>query len=110
MLARQHTLPRKDFNKVIQEGRAYKSRAFYLKVLENNTSRTRIGVAVAKKLTARAVRRNYYKRVLRHILSETISDTSLGYDIVLIASEDIKGKKFEDLLYEVKNLLNKVWD
>lgn len=110
MIARQYTLPRKDFNKVIQKGRAYKSRAFYLKILENNTRRTRIGVAVAKRLTTKAVRRNYYKRVLRHVLHEAISDMSSGYDIVLIAQEDIEGKNFEELVRELKNLLSKIWD
>lgn len=107
MLSVKHRLNRKDFQKTISAGKALKSNSFYVKILPNDVKRIRTGVGVSKKLSKKATQRNYYKRLLRHVLKEALPHLDAGYDVVIIGGENIKGKKFEELVDDAKTIFKK---
>ena len=98
----------KDFQTTMQKGRAYQNSSFLLKFLKNNGKILRVGVGVSSKITRKAVKRNYHKRVLRALLKETIKDFTVGYDIIFILQKGAEEKKFKELKEDVQELLKKV--
>lgn len=97
-----------EFQKVIRGGAARHSTFFFLRVAKNSLQQKRVGVAVSKQLAKKASQRNYYKRVLRHLLKETISAVPAGYDIILIARPNIKNQRFAILKKDVQDLFYKI--
>ena len=108
MISKKSTLTKKDFQKVIKQGKTYQNSSLLLKVLKTNKEVGGVGVAVAKNITKKAVKRNYYKRVLRNILTEILPDTFQGYYIVLIAQKNAEEKNFEELKKDAQQLIKKV--
>ncbi len=107
MIPKKNTLGTKEFSRVIKKGNTFKHQGFTLKVLENRDKKTRIGVAPGKKLAEKSVKKSYYKRLLRHIIKKVLSDFQKNIDIILIAGEPIKKKKFEDLKKDAETLFKK---
>jgi ribonuclease P protein component len=107
MLSLKHRLNREDFQKTISVGRSFKSNYFYLKILPNDVERIRAGVGVSKKLAKKATQKNYYKRLMRHVLKEALPRLNTGYDAVIIAGDNVKGKKFDKLVDDAKTLFKK---
>lgn len=107
MISKKYRLNTEDFEKTMLRGSSFTSRFFYLKTTKNNLGSIRIGVAISKKLADKITTRNYYKRILRHILKNNLSDFKFSYDIVLIAKLNIKGEKFKSLSEDAKSLLQK---
>ena len=107
MLPKKNKLSTKEFQSVFKKGKSLRSETFFIKYLDNNLERARIGVGVTKKLGKNAVQKNRHKRVLRHILKNTLKDANTGYDIVLIANENAENKTFKELQKEAYELLHK---
>lgn len=108
MLQKNHTLTVKDFQATMQKGRAYQNSSFLLKFLKNNEKTLRIGVGVSSKITRKAVKRNYHKRVLRALLKEIIQDFTVGYDIIFILQKGAEEKFFKELKKDVQELLKRI--
>ena len=109
MISKKYRLGVKEFQKTITKGQGYNSKFFYLKILKNSKGQARVGVGVSKKLTKKAVKRNYYKRVLRHILKDVLGDSfdMIGCDIVFIGQEAMGKNKFDYLKKDAQDLLKK---
>jgi len=109
MISKEHRLGVKEFQSTIKKGKGYNSDFFYLKILINSENKIRAGVGVSKKLGNKAVKRNYYKRILKHILKDLLGEKldSIGYDIVLIARESLKGKDFNYLKKDAQVLFKR---
>lgn len=105
---KKNRIPAKDFTRTIQKGQLYKSKNFFIRVRKNNKGFIRTGVAVSKKLTPTVVKKNYYKRVARHILRDILTNTDKekSYDIILIIRETAKQIKFDQLKKEADELLH----
>lgn len=98
----------KDFQTTIRKGKVYQNNSFLLKFLKNNKKTLRIGVGVSSKITRKAVKRNYHKRVLRALLKETIKDFTMEYDIIFILQKGAEEKKFKELQKDAQELLAKI--
>lgn len=109
MISKKYKLGTKEFKKTIDRGCGYNSEFFYLKTLKNSEGILIAGVGVSKKLARKAVKRNYYKRILWHILKDVLGSNfnSLGYNIVLIAQEGVDKNKFEYLKKDAQSLFEK---
>ncbi|MEX0878070.1 MAG: ribonuclease P protein component [Candidatus Spechtbacterales bacterium] len=107
MIPQKHRLDSKSFEDTFRKGKSFKSTSFFVKVVKNSTKNTRVGVGITKKLTKKAVKRNYYKRVLRHLIKSVLESTTPGYDVVIIANENMRGQKFDKLQKEMYELFRK---
>jgi len=107
MIPQKNRLDSKSFEYVFQKGKSFKSASFFIKIVKNNTKHARVGVGVTKKLTKKAVKRNYYKRVLKHLVKNVLENITPGYDVVIIANENMRGQKFDKLQKEIYELFFK---
>ena len=107
MFSKKHRLNTKEFEYTLAKGRVYRGRFFYVRIIKNNFGIIKVGVAVSKKIAKTSVKKNYYKRVLRHVAREAIGNLNLGFDIIIICNEDIKNRKFEDLREDAIQLFKK---
>ncbi|MDX1535233.1 MAG: ribonuclease P protein component [Candidatus Spechtbacterales bacterium] len=107
MIPKKNTLNTKEFTQVIKNGKNYKGKFFFIKVLKNKDKKTRIGVGVSKKLTKKAVLRNYYKRLLRHVIVEVLPTLDSDVDIVFIGQENIKSANFQELIKDANDIFKK---
>lgn len=88
----------KDFKNVYQNGKSYANRYLVMYVWKNETKegKNRIGISVSKKV-GNSVVRHHLTRLIRE--SYRISEACFlsGYDIVIVARVNAKGKKYSDI-------------
>lgn len=96
---------RKDFEKVLNQGRNLRKDFLFLKVINNDLDSNRFGFIVSKKVSKKAVERNLIKRRLREIVRLSPLDNREKIDGVFIASPLIKEKTFQEIKEEVNSLL-----
>jgi RNase P protein component len=92
-MKKQNSLTKKkDFEQVFKQGRGYRRNFLYLKIKNNDLELSRFGIIVSKKISNKANKRE-----------EKIKK---GMDIIIVALEDIKGKKFD----EIDNCVEQIFD
>jgi len=96
-----------DFQKVFKNGRLAAGRLIWLKYKKNNSDRARAGFVVGMKISKKATERNKIKRRLRSALHRFFRETS-GYDVVIGAKPEIRGKKFSEIVRDLEILLSKI--
>ena len=74
-----------DFQRVRQQGRSVMSRLLILTWMPNDVARLRIGFVVSKRVSKRAVDRNYIKRLLSEVMRVFLPQLPVGIDIVVSA-------------------------
>ena len=79
-----------EFLNVYHHGKSYANRYLVMYLLKNGSSENRYGITVSKKVGNSVVRH----RVTRLINEEKFAR---GYDIVIIARNTAKGKKYSDI-------------
>lgn len=95
------------FSEVIQRGKSFVSPLVVLYVKKVDASEPcRVGFSVGKKVGP-AVRRNYYKRVLREIFRKIEPHLRCGYELVFIARPAIQTASFSEIEGQVLTLLKK---
>ncbi|MCW6037411.1 ribonuclease P protein component [Spirulina subsalsa FACHB-351] len=115
-LPKQHRLKdRLDFQAVYERGKAYRGRYLVLKVLSVPPPiwqgkpplplPTLIGIAVGKKVSKKAVRRNRIKRQIRAILQPLLPRLSPGLKLIVIVKPSGNQCEYEHFLRELKELL-----
>ncbi|MCD6410715.1 ribonuclease P protein component [bacterium] len=75
----------KDFNLVFRQGKGYREKEIFIKILEKEDSGLRFGFVVSRKVSNRAVTRNRLKRKLREAIRSILLHIKQGYDVVVIA-------------------------
>ncbi|OON95524.1 MAG: ribonuclease P protein component [Candidatus Epulonipiscioides saccharophilum] len=93
-----------EFKKVYSKGKSFANQDLVLYKLKNNLTCNRIGISVSKRVgnsvvrsrVTRLIRENF--RLIEHTLS------AKGFDIVIIARDQIANKNF----YDIKNSLGKL--
>jgi len=63
---------------------------------------------VSNKTFAKAVDRNYYKRILRDIIYQLIKDIPTNLDIVLVIKKEIDQMNFSAVLEDIRGLIKKL--
>jgi ribonuclease P protein component len=97
---------REDFAKVYAKGDRYRGTYLNLRILfDANDPLTRIGLVVSKKVSKLAVTRNRFKRQLRAIFRQLLSQLNDGLQIVVTVTV-VQGKpSYQELWDDLKNLL-----
>lgn len=67
----------------------------------------RIGFVVSKRISKRAVERNYIKRLLSEAIRPLISKLSGGWDVVISARYQIVGTDLQTLAQDMSTLLRR---
>lgn len=86
----------KDFKEVYSQGKSVANKDLVLFFLKKESSRTRIGISVSRKIGP-AVVRNRIRRLIREVFRRNETEIKEGYDIVIIARQPIKEKSFHDV-------------
>ena len=86
----------KDFQNVYNKGNSYANRLLVMYVLENHTDKNRLGISVSKKV-GNSVIRHHLTRLIRegYRLQEDMFNS--GLDIVVIARESAKDRKYKEI-------------
>jgi ribonuclease P protein component len=99
---------REDFAKVYAKGDRYRGTYLSLRILfDSNDPLTRIGLVVSKKVSKLAVTRNRFKRQLRAIFRQLLSQLKDGLQIVVTVTTVQSKPSYQELWDDLKNLLAK---
>jgi len=98
---------KKDFEKILKEGRSVKWDGLALKYYSNSFKESRFGIIVSKRVSKRAVVRNKIKRRIREILRRELKKIKKGQDIILFVFPELKNKEFLEIQEMVIKLLKK---
>jgi ribonuclease P protein component len=96
-----------EFSRVRQQGRSLASRLLILAWVPNEDGKLRIGFIVGKRISKRAVERNYIKRLLSEAIRSLLPELSPGWDIVLRARYAITTVDLYVLEQEIVSLLRR---
>lgn len=97
----------KHFRNVFNNGKTIENRLFKIKFLENQKKHIRFGFIVGTKFSKKATQRNLIKRRLRVAVKIFLKNTKSGLDIVIWPKTGVKDVKYQKLIENLKNLLNK---
>lgn len=97
----------KDFQRVRQQGRTTASRLLILTFATNDLATLRIGFVVSKRVSKRAVERNYVKRLLSEAIGPMLVGIPAGWDLVISAKTSSIGVKLSDLVDDLRILLRR---
>lgn len=88
----------KDFQNVYQNGKSYANRYLVMYVLKNGTKeeKNRIGISVSKKV-GNSVVRHRLTRLIRESYRISEAHFQSGYDMVIVARVNAKGKSYSDM-------------
>ena len=85
----------RNFQNVYKNGRSYANKYLVMYVLENRTDINRIGISVSKKV-GNSIVRHRLTRLIRESVRLNSENIYKGYDIVIIARPNLKGKKYSE--------------
>jgi len=107
MLDKKNCLKKKkDFQKVIKQGKKIEKEFLVLKFSENILKDvSRIGFIVSQKISKKAYLRNKIKRRLREIIKDNLDNLKPGYDLIFFTKKAIKEKDFLEIEKIVKQIL-----
>lgn len=103
MFKKQYRLNTSEFKEVFNFGKTVKTPLFLVKSKVNNKANSRFSVVVSKKISKKAVERNYLKRRFYHALKEVYSIFPKN-DYVFILNSEIKDIQYKDLIKKIKEL------
>jgi len=108
MLSGENRLKKKnDFERVFKQGKSFKEKGLIFRLAKNNLPVARFGFVVSLKVSKKASLRNKIRRRLRAIIKTRLPQTKTGFDIVLIVSEDLVNKSFQEIAEIVDSLCKK---
>jgi ribonuclease P protein component len=96
-----------DFQRVRQQGGSIASRLLILAWKPNDQNTLRVGFVVSKRISKRAVQRNYVKRLLSEAVRLFVADIPPGWDIVFSARTQIVGVHLPALIQDISTLLRR---
>ena len=84
-----------DFKKVYNKKISYANKYLVMYILENGTDTLRLGVSVSKKV-GNSIVRHRLTRVIRECVRLNSECIKSGYDIVIVARVNLKGKGYAE--------------
>ena len=85
-----------DYLTVYRQGKSYANKYLVMYVLKNDLGENRFGITVSKKV-GNSVVRHRVTRLIRESIRLQENEFLMGYDIVVIARNTAKGKKYWDI-------------
>jgi len=106
MLSKENRLKKKkDFERVLREGRGFKEDFLIFKFIKNNLNQSRFGFIISLKVSKKATLRNKIKRQLREIVRKKLQKIKEGIDVLLITQPGFENRDF----FEIEEILNKIF-
>lgn len=103
MLKRPFRLRSKDdFKRVYTKGKTLNTRFFRVKTVPNELAYARIGVVLSNKVIKKAAKRNRKKRQIREATQQLFPQLKTGYDIVVIAQNEVADATYASLLSDLQ--------
>ena len=85
-----------EFLNVYHHGKSYANKYLVMYILENQKTVNRFGITVSKKV-GNSVIRHRVARLIRESIRLNEEQFAIGYDIVIVARNTAKGKKYKDI-------------
>ena len=85
-----------DFQNVYRKGKSYANKYLVMYLLENNTEENRLGISVSKKV-GNSIVRHRITRLIRESYRLQESKFQNGYDMVVVARTNAKGKSYAEI-------------
>lgn len=107
-LSKKYRLAGSDFKRVFEKGKTVRGSFFFIRFLNNGVNHLRLAVAVASKVSKKAVVRNR----LRRILTEAIKVNNLykaAIDVVIVVAKNSAGKSPEEINDEIKKIMAEIF-
>ena len=95
-----------EFKRVFSEGRRIEGKNLIIFILKNDYDFNRLGIIV-KKETGKAVARNKIKRRLKEAGRLLNKKLLLGYDIIVLAKNNIRESSYFEICYNLESLFCK---
>ena len=86
-----------EFLYVYRHGKSYANKYLVMYVLNNGADKNRFGITVSKKVGNSVVRHRVTRLIRESIRLNEEQFANRGYDIVIIARNTAKGKKYSDI-------------
>ncbi len=97
----------RDFEKIINKGKCIKNNEYIIYYQDNDLEFDRFGISVSKKI-GNAVKRNYYKRIIRNICDKSKNIYSNGKDYIIIMRKGLKELNFKEMNNSFISLLENI--
>lgn len=111
MLPRIYKLKRdNDFKKVFEKGKYFQNNFIRIKFNKNDlraSQASRFGFMVGLKVSKKAVERNKIRRWLEEVIRLNLNQIKTGFDLVVMVSPEILGKKHQEVEITLISLLKK---
>lgn len=110
MLPQENRLQAKyDYRRVKRIGKsAYSPYFTLLYAPAKDPKNLRFGFVASSKFDQRATQRNRARRLLREAVRKELPDMRMGYDIILITKNKMKGARFEEVGSSLNQVLSKI--
>ena len=100
-----------EFKKVLTKGKYFSGKylEIFIKRSKNEEEKVNfLGIAISVKL-AKAVKRNYIKRLIREVYQKIENEIDLGYEIVILCKKkaDIDKIRYNDVNIDMKSIFEK---
>ncbi|MDO5151239.1 MAG: ribonuclease P protein component [Oscillospiraceae bacterium] len=92
-----------EFRVVYENGKSRANKYLVMYILENNMQINRIGISVSKKV-GNSIVRHRLTRIIRESIRLNEEKFNLGYDIIIVARNNLKGKGYLDAQSAVLHL------
>ena len=96
-----------EFQRVKQQGRSIMSPLLILAWMPNDVAKIRVGFVVSKRISKRAVDRNYIKRLLSEAMRAFLPRLPSGLDIVVSARQKANTVDLRTLEQDMSTLLRR---
>ena len=84
-----------NFQNVYKNGKSFANKYLVMYILENRTDINRVGISESKKV-GNSIVRHRLTRLIRESVRLNVENIEKGYDIVIVARVNLKGKKFAE--------------
>lgn len=96
MLPKKHSIKKTDFKIIYKKGKTFYTDNFRITILENRKQFSQFAIVVSKKISPKAVDRNYIRRKIKSYLKENITRIPKGKYYIIQLNKKIKPIK-EDI-------------
>jgi ribonuclease P protein component len=93
-----------EFNKVFEKPRRVSENLLIILYIDNDSGRARLGMAISKKIIAKATQRNKIKRIIRESFRLTVNLPSV--DLIILPTKAVASASN----HEVRNTLLRLWN
>ena len=97
----------REFDYIIKKGQHKKNNEFVIYYIDNEKEYDRFGISVSKKI-GNAVKRNYYKRIIRNMCDKSKNLYSKRKDYIIIMRKGLTILSYNDAYQSMKSLLEKI--